>query len=254
MSIMTSRIAAFAPTAQPVAANRCLLIAKKVLTVLAVVAASFTVQSTTASASLVKTLDWTQQGSTIPTSSLSGVWSYGTVTGTTASALNAGAVFPAVWGSLPFSAGYTTSTSEGVALGAVKLTIAPQTFSFSGPVSSLYLFFNYIDNNTAFDFGSYDWTLVGANHASRVGSRVDVNGSSDTINDGFIININESFAPGSNLSFNFINNNNINHSVAFNLGQGEAPSTVPEPSTYVLLSISLVAVGYARKRMANRQE
>jgi len=42
--------------------------------------------------------------------------------------------------------------------------------------------------------------------------------------------------------------------VAFQMGLTSSPAAVPEPSTYALLCISLGVVGYARRRMAKREE
>lgn len=137
----------------------------------------------------------------------SGSWSFGNVGGTTASGVSgAGSVFNVNWAGLPYAAGYSTTINEGVGLGAAANTTATQTLTFSQSVSSLYMFVSWVDNGTSFNFGSYDWTLVGGNSASRSGSSVVVSGSNDQQSDGFLVNINETFGPGTDFVFNFVNN------------------------------------------------
>lgn len=199
-----------------------------------------------ARAELLISVDWTQQGVS-PTTQIGGTWSFGSVTGTTGAFGNSGTVFAANWGGLPFSAGYSTTVNEGISLGGNNAN-TPQTINFSGPVSSLYLFFNYTDPNSVFDFGTYNWTLVGASKAQRVGTTVVVAsdaGNSDQ--DGFLVNINESFGVGAPLSFSYFEPAAAGDSVAFNLGQG-APHVVPEPGTWAAAALLLGTAGFVRWR------
>lgn len=194
-------------------------------------------------------VDWVEQG-TPPTSSLGGVFrsgalTFGSVSGTTDRVFNAGSVREVVWGARPFSAGYTTSVNEGVALAASRNSARSQTFLFTEVVSTPHLFVNFLDVNTSFDFGAYNWTVLGANNASRSGSRMVVgSGATDTTNDGFLVRINQTFGPGTNLSFSYINDTSVEHSVRFTV------ASVPEPSTYAQVAVAVVCCGgwYVRCR------
>lgn len=187
-------------------------------------------------------VNWTEQGTT-PTSSLGGVFqsgttTYGTVSGTTDGVFNAGTVRTVNWGTTAFSAGYSTSVNEGVALAASSLSTRTQVFLFPQGVSSPHLFVNFLDSNTSFDFGGYDWTVLGANNASRSGSQmVTGTGATDTVNDGFLVRINQIFAPGATLSFNYVNNVNELESVRFTVAY------VPEPSASVLIALAAAGGG-----------
>jgi len=201
--------------------------------------------ATQAHAAIVTSVDWVQQA-VAPTSLIGGPWGFGsTVTGTTGAYANAGTVFVANWGGLPFSAGYSTTVNNGVSLGGNNAT-TPQTISFSGPVSSLYLFFNYTDPNSVFSFGSYNWTLVGASKAQRVGNTVVVASDAGNSNqDGFLVNINENFGVGNPLTFNYYDPAPAGDSVAFTLGQGEP---VPEPGTWAAAALLAGGAVFTRWR------
>lgn len=199
---------------------------------------------------ILESVDWTQQAAP-PTAALGGSWSFGSVAGTTVATLNSGQVFPVTWGARPFSSGYSTTVNEGVSLGAINGSTGVQTFSFQNSVSSVYLFFSYLDDGTSFDFGSYSWTLVGANHAYRAGNSVVVSGSADSIDDGFLVNINETFGPGNDLAFGFVNGivGPGGQTVAFNLAQG-APAAVPEPGTWAGGALLAALLWWRRPRRA----
>lgn len=197
---------------------------------------------------VLQSVDWNSSVG----SSLSGTWSFGSLTGTTGTGVTgAGAVLNVGWGGMPYGVGYTTSINEGVVLAAANNSTATQSFSFSSNVSSIYLFFAWVDNGTSFDFGSYNWTLVGANSAYRSGGSVVISGSSDQQTNGFLINVNETFGPGNDFVFNFINptftGTGGGHTVGFNLAQG-APQAVPEPGTWVAAALLVGAAGYVRWR------
>jgi autotransporter-associated beta strand protein len=172
-------------------------------------------------------VDWTQQGAW-PTTSLGGTLNFGsgssTISGTTSANNNAGWVFTENFGNYAFAQGYSTSVNKAVAIATAPNTNSTQTFTFSSPVSSPYLFFNYTDKNTAFDFGSTNWSLVGATYATQSNNMVVI---SDTANNGggsgFLVQINGNFGPGTNLVFGFIDYNLTNpfggNSVGFTIAQ-----------------------------------
>lgn len=201
-------------------------------------------------AGALESVNWNAVGNS---SSFGGSWSYGTVTGSSAAIPGSGSSFSVNWSGMPYGAGYTTSISEAVGLGAPDLGAATQTFAFGSTVSGLTLWFAWVDNGTSFDFGSYDWTLLGSNSASRSGSSVVISGSQDRQQDGFVVQINEIFGTGRNLAFTFnnpVNNpSDIGHTVGFTMAAAASP--VPEPSTYgIILGGAVLALAVVRRRRA----
>ena len=178
---------------------------------------------------------WTPPGS-VPTTSGSGTLLIGNTIGLTTAAIgNAGAVFNWDWSALPFANGLTlnNTTNSGIAIAVGGNSTATQTLTFSSAISSPYLWFNYIDQNTSFSFGSYDWTLLSANGAARSGNSVNVTASASNLADsGFLVRINQDFGPSSSLTFNYI-------STSLASTSGFTVATVPEPSALSLLAVGL---------------
>lgn len=191
---------------------------------------------------------WTQQGAT-PGTQLGGTWSAGSVSGTTAAMVNSGGVFEQYWGGLPFAYGYELSTDSSTVLGSVYNTFQTQTILFSSVVSSPYLFFNYTDKYTGFDFGSYSWELIGATYASRSGSSVVMNSSANNDDvSGFMVRINETFGPGTPLVFDFGDEDALSpdggNTVGFTIGKipGD-PNPVPEIDPAGMGSVAAFVTG-----------
>ena len=187
---------------------------------------------------------WTPPGS-VPTTSGSGTLLIGNTIGLTTAAIgNAGAVFNWDWSALPFANGLTlnNTTNSGIAIAVGGNSTATQTLTFSSAISSPYLWFNYIDQNTSFSFGSYDWTLLSANGAARSGNSVNVTASASNLADsGFLVRINQDFGPSSSLTFNYI-------STSLASTSGFTVATVPEPSAFSLLAVGLGVVLRRRRR------
>lgn len=137
-------------------------------------------------------------------------------------------MFTENFGNYAFAQGYSTSVNKVVAIATAPNTNSTQTFTFSSPVSSPYLFFNYTDTNTAFDFGNTNWSLVGATYATQSNNMVVI---SDTANNGggsgFLVQINGNFGPGTNLVFGFIDYNLTN-----NFGGNSVGFTIAQPTYY----------------------
>jgi hypothetical protein len=113
--------------------------------ILVLVAASFVPAQT----SLIS-VEWNSPSVTPPTTSGSGTWFSGNnVNLATAAVGNAGAVFNWDWTALPFASGYSLNitNNSGIAVAVGANTTAAQTLTFSSPISTPYLWFNYIDQN-----------------------------------------------------------------------------------------------------------
>jgi hypothetical protein len=178
-----------------------------------------------------------------PVVSGSGTWFTGnTVNLITSAVINAGAVFNWDWSAAPFRSGFSLSTTNnsGIAIGVGAGTTATQTLTFSSVINSPYLWFNFIDPSTSFNFGAYNWTFLSGNKASRSGSSVISTGLNAS-DDGFLIRINQDFGPGTSLNFNYVSTGVASTS-------GFTISTVPEPSAFSLLAIGLGVVLRRRRR------
>ena len=205
--------------------------------ILVAVAASFAKAQT----SLISA-QWTPPGS-VPTTSGNGTLLSGSTVGLTTAAIgNAGAIFNWDWSAAPFASGFSLSTTNnsGIAIGVGAGTTATQTLTFSSVINSPYLWFNFIDPSTSFNFGAYNWTFLSGNKASRSGSSVISTGSNAS-DDGFLIRINQDFGPGTSLNFNYASTGVVSTS-------GFTISTVPEPSALSLLAVGLGGLAMIRRR------
>lgn len=190
---------------------------------------------------------WTQNNP-IPTSTVGGTWSYGTVavvTGITTQD-NVGDVFNQDWSSLSFASGFTLNSNSTTVLGAAPNDVATQTITFGSAVTNPYLFFNYTDANTdIYLFGLY-WTLISSNNVTVNGNSVYPSITGDQ-NSGFIVQVLGSFGPTQNLTFSYINFSSVTSTVGFTIG-----TPIPEPSTYGLILGGLALAGAAIRRRRNK--
>jgi hypothetical protein len=193
---------------------------------------------------------WTQNNP-IPTSTVGGTWSLGSVTvvtGTTTQG-NTGDVFNQDWSSLSFASGFTLNSDSTTMLGVADNTVATQTITFGSAVTNPYLFFNYTDANTCiYLFGLY-WNLISSNNVTVTnGDSVYPSITSGDQNSGFIAQILGSYGPNQNLIFAYINSSSVPSTVGFTIG-----TPIPEPSTYGLILGGLALAGAAVRRRMKKQ-
>ena len=185
---------------------------------------------------------WNAGGGGAGSGTLDGV----NVSYTTAGTHNGGASFPNVWLDIlntHFGMNVTSVSSDTAGTLDTNGSASPQTITFASPVSNPILLINWLSTGDSFDFGALNFSLLGANKVSRSSNIVYADGASaDSPNEGFALQFNGTF---NSLAFNYsgIGTPSVGFTVA---------TSVPEPSTYALLCISLGVVGFARKKMGRK--
>ena len=139
------------------------------------------------------------------------------------------------------SAGLTNITP----VGAIDLAFngnatSQQVVTFSGAgLTNPYLLMNFTEAGDTFDFGANTLTLIAANNAQLSGNSVTSNSVGNTAIDGFVVRF---LGTYTNLSFNVIRSGAAD-SVAFSVAVA-----VPEPSTYIFGTISVMGLALVQKR------
>ena len=229
---------------------------KKILPFIAFALVGMAYPNTSFGVIVLESVQWNPPVGTPPVSSGSGTWLGGeTVNLSTTAANNAGTVFNWNWSTMPFAAGYslTATNNTGVAIGVGANSTATQTVTFSSSINAPYLFFNFIDPNTSFNFGSYNWTFLAGNKASRSGNSVISTGLNEP-DAGFLVLINESFGPGTPLSFGYtLSGASPSSSAGFTVAT-PVSTPVPEPGTWAAAALLVGAAGYVRWRKRRSSE
>ena len=177
-------------------------------------------------------------------SSISGSWIYGNVGISTFSGANAGAVFSYNIADSGLTTGYQFSVNEFVALGVRSNWTTTQTITFAQQVVNPFVFVNYVDWDTSFNFGSNNFTLLGSHNVTRNGQSIVVSsGVLDADTDGFLVRFNGTFGPSVALAFNTTSTRSSTQSFGLQVA-------VPEPSTYGLAlgGLALAVAVAARRR------
>lgn len=213
----------------------------KKLPILLVALVTVAIQSSSYGALILDSVNWTTAGRPA-----SGVF-LGTnnITLSTAATGNAGQLFTFDWGGMPFAAGYSTTSTSAVAIG---YTTGPSTttVSFSQPISSLALWFNFIDSGTTFNFTGLNWSFVAGQNAFQSGNTV-VSTGLNSPNDGFLINIDGSFGPSAPLSFS-VEKTGGGDTAGFTLSGTAPPLVVPEPGTWAAAALLVGGAAFIRWR------
>jgi hypothetical protein len=208
---------------------------KKIRSFFAIASAFLSIQQAAQSAIILDSVNWTTAG--IPAS---GVFGTNNITLNTASYLNAGQLFTFDWGSMPFASNYDTTSDSAVAIGYTT-GISTTTVTFSQSISDLSLWFNYIDEDTTFNFTGLNWTFVAGNNASRVGDTVVSTGLNNS-DDGFLINLTGAFGASTPLSFTITKSGSPN-TAGFTLAAPAPTNPVPEPGQVAASMLLLIGIG-----------
>lgn len=112
------------------------------------------------------------------------------------------------------------------------------TLTFTQAVTNPYLFFTYLDPNTSLTF-SQAFTLLQSNNATLSGSTVSGNGGTNSVNDGFVVQMLGTYTA---INFTYNNTSGLAQSVAFTAGVDYTPAPAPLP----LLGAG-AALGFSRR-------
>jgi PEP-CTERM motif len=201
------------------------------------------------------TVNWAPDSSIDGTGT--GVLNGTTVTYFTATGFNAGETFSENWasylGTMGATGGSVSFQLGGVLGGAALPTGTAQTITFSSTIVNPVLLVNFLgglgntfDSDTL-NFGTNTFTVLSENNAVQSGNSMLATSSvTDSADDGFGIQFNGTFGPGTPLVFNYgsdgLGLNNL-QTVAFTIGI-PAVATTPEPSTLALVCIGAVGLAY----------
>jgi hypothetical protein len=220
----------------------------KKFSILHVALVTVAIQSSSYGALTVNSVNWTTGGRP----ALGVLEGTNNISFSTAAHNNSGQLFTFDWGSMPFAAGYDTTSDSAVAMGYTTGT-STTTVSFSQSINSLALWFNYIDSGTTFNFTGLNWSFVAGNNASRSGSTV-VSTGGNSPNDGFLINVDGSFGPSAALSFTVdYAGAGSGDTAGFTLSSAAPVAPIPEPGTWAAMAIfagGAAFAGWRRRKSA----
>ena len=205
-----------------------------------------------ARAGLLDTVNWAPDTTVDGTGT--GTLGAATVTYTTVIGFNAGETFTFTW---PTDLGTNAVAGMGVTNltgGVFGASTTPflQTITFSSAIVNPILLVNFLEPGDVFDFTGNSVTLLDSFNATLLAGVVSAGaGASDSSNDGFALQFNGTFGPGTPINFLFTapGNHGGLDSVGFTVGI----TAVPEPSSLALLGFgaaSLVGWRMRKKRAA----
>jgi hypothetical protein len=135
-----------------------------------------------------------------------------------------------------------TTYDTGASLGEYANTVQTQTITLSRNVTNPILFFNFDDPGVTYNFGTIPLTLLASHNAQLAGDVVTFNGSTNTLNDGFAVQLGGTFGPGNNISFQASSPINATQTVTVGI------AGVPEPSSLWLALTALVPASLVLSR------
>jgi hypothetical protein len=169
---------------------------------------------------------------------------------------NAGTMIAENWDTSLATSGYAgggvTNNSGGVLGTTSPLSPYTESIQFSAAVANPVLLVNFGDNTTSFDFGSAPVTLLASHNASLSGDIVTFSGATNSANDGFALQLNGTYGPGSPLNFNYSTTRTGDikfDSAGFTIAES---SPAPEPATMWTLGLGLIAMLLAGRRATGR--
>jgi hypothetical protein len=205
---------------------------------------------TTTAGVIIDTVNWAPDTTTDGTGT--GTLAGGTITVTFTTSvggpINAGETF----GGRDWSTGLGTAAAApagttfdtGGSLGDFANSPQTQVITLSQSVTNPNLFFNFDDPEVTYNFGTIPLTLLASHNAQLTGDIVTFNGSTNTVDDGFAVQLGGTFGPGSSIAFQAISTVDATQTVTVGL------ASVPEPSSLRLALTALVpgSLVLARRR------